>query len=236
MIPTLAFVYPLPPDKVAAALAAVGLASFAPLQAAVPVPPACPALTLTKAQGEIASALTRKPPLNERQVAILEIYWQAHRQGEPALPIEIVAARLVQKIEVDPAKAVDYVKGSLRSFGKRLFGALSKVPLQLGRDAMGEGVADEIPLLAMISIQKGAGGEARHKLTSDGAIAVAAALAMNSKGEAASSPASDTDDPDEMVTLAVPRSAAALVMRVAATKGIDIGEAMKLGAALAGAG
>ena len=121
--------------------------------------------SLTKLQGEIVVALTKKPPLNERQVAILEIYLQAHQNGELALSIDAVAERLlVKEIELKrPADAV--VKGALRSFGKRLFATLSKIPVKFGKDVMGDGVADEIPLLALFSIEKGGGGEARHKLT-----------------------------------------------------------------------
>lgn len=242
MTPIVALVYPLPPAKAAAVLAGIDLASFMPASLNAPVPPAPPATVaqlgaaLTKVQGEIVLALTRKPPLNKRQVGILEIYWRAYKQGEPALPIETVATRLVQEIKVDPARAVDYVKGALRSFGKRLSAALSKVPVKFGKDAMGDGVADEIPLLALLSIEKGPGGEARHKLMPNGAIAVAAALGMNAEGDAASSPITNADDPDEVVTLAMSRLAAALVWRVAATKGIGVDEAVKLMAALAGAG
>lgn len=237
MTPTLAIVYPLPPDQAAALLASVGYPSFA-FPSKPPDTPVGPLLgpPLTKLQGEIVRALTRKPPLNERQISVLEIYWQAHHQGEAALSIETVAARLAQKIELDPSKTADFVKGSLRSFGKRLSAVLSKVPVQAGRDAMGNGVADEIPLLAMISIVKGPGGEARHILTSEGSIAVAAALAMNGKGEAASTPSVDAEDPDEIVTLPMTRKAAALTIRVAKANDMTIDEAIKSMTARAGAG
>ena len=235
--PLLAVVYPLPPHQSAQVLAMLGLSTIG-----LPTAPAAPGLpgsSLTKVQGEIVVALTRTPPLNERQVAILEIYWTAYTQGEPPLPIETVATRLAAKapvIAIDPTRAADYVKGALRSFGKRLFGALTRVPVQIGRDRMGDGVADEIPLLAMFSIEKGLSGEARHRLTPDGAAAVAAALALNAKGEAASSPAAEGDDPDEIVTFPIRRSTAALVMRVANSKEIGLDEALRVMTALAGAG
>jgi hypothetical protein len=238
MTPFLAIIYPVPAHQAAPIIAALGLIPpdlDLPLpMSAAPLPTGSP---LTKTQGEIVAALTKKPPLNERQIAILEVYWDAHRRGEPALSIEAAATRLAQKIAVDPARGEDFVKGALRSFGKRLFATLSGIPpLKIGRDAMGDGVADAIPLLAMLSIEKGPSGEARHKLTPDGAVAIAAALALNVKGEAASSSVTGADDPDEIVTLAVTRLAAALVMRVARTRGIGTDDAVKLMASLAGAG
>jgi hypothetical protein len=47
-------------------------------------------------------------------------------------------------------------------------------PVRVGRDCRGEGVADEVPLLALVDIVSGPMGEARHRLTEDGAAAVAA--------------------------------------------------------------
>jgi len=234
--PFLAFIYPVPDDDAGPFIASHGLPSVGlPLPDAPLAPPAI-GTSLTKVQGEIVVALTKSPPLNERQVAVLEIYCNAYSHGEPALSIEMVGTRLEDKVAIDPARAAAYVKGALRSFGKRLFAALSKLPVQIGKDAMGGGVADEIPLLALLSIEKGPTGETRHKLTADGAAAVAAALALNAKGEAASSPPAGTDDPNEIVTLAMTRLAAALIMRVAKSKGIGVDEAVKLMTALAGAG
>lgn len=229
--------HPVTPTQVEAALKALGLTCLGQVPSTSvslvePAVNACP--SLTKVQGEMVTALTKKPPLNVRQVAILEIYVQAAKAGEPALAVDAMAARLVGKVAVDPARAADYVKGALRSFGKRLFAELSKVPVQFGKDAMGDGVADEIPLLAMFDITKGNMGEARHKLTPDGVVAVTAALALNSKGEAASSTAAG--NPDEIVTLAMTRGTAAQVMRVASTKGLGIDSALRLMTALAGAG
>ena len=229
--------HPVTPDQVEAALKALGLTcpGQAPDTSASPGEPAASAgPALSKVQGEMVTALTKKPPLNERQVAILEVYWQAAKAGEPPLAVDAVATRLVGKVTVDPARAAHYVKGALRSFGKRLFAELSKVPVRFGKDAMGDGVADEIPLLAMFDITKGSMGEARHKLTPDGVVAVTAALALNSRGEAASSTAAG--DPDEIVTLAMTRGTAAQVMRVASTRGLGIDGALRLMTALAGSG
>jgi hypothetical protein len=109
---------------------------------------------MTADQAPIWKALTGRP-LNDRQVAVLEIYWHAKEAGEAALPVEEVARRLASAVEVDPGKAVDFVKGALRSFGRRLFQTLNKVPLKIGKDSLGDGVADEIPLLELLAISTG---------------------------------------------------------------------------------
>lgn len=227
------------PNQVEAALMALGLSCPGHTPGTPPLSAPsihAPGTALTKVQGEIVKALTRKPPLNERQVAVLEVYWQAAKAGEPALPVDAVATRLIQKLQIDPLKAADFVKGALRSFGKRLFAELSKVPVQFGKDVMGDGVADEIPLLAMFDIAKGSMGEARHKLTPDGVVAVAAALAMNGKGKAAASVADETYNPDEVVALGMSHGSAALIMRVAQSKGLGVDETVKLMTAMMGAG
>lgn len=104
---------------------------------------------ITALQGQIWHALTDRP-LNDRQTLILQAYWRAKNDGEAALPVEEVARRLAAAGTVDPDRAVDYVKGALRSFGRRLFQTLDRPPVRLGADHQGDGVADEIPLLALM--------------------------------------------------------------------------------------
>src|SRR5690606_23129744 len=132
---------------------------------------------LTPVQGQIFAALTRRP-LNQSQTELLAIYWRARRDGEPALSVDEAARGLAAALGADPARSADYVRGALRSFGRRLLRALEKVPLQVGRDRMGDGVADQIPLLALLTIETGPNGDARHRLTPDGAAAVALALGL----------------------------------------------------------
>lgn len=224
-------------NQVQAALAALGV----PYPAGQPafstlVPPSPPGFPLTKVQGEIVSALTKKPVLNPRQVTILEIHWKATTSGGQPLSVDAVGARLVAEGGAEPNQATDFVRGSLRSFGRRLRATLTKVPVQIGKDMLGDGVADEIPLLAMFDISKGATGEVRHRLTHDGMIAVQAALGMNGKGNAAGSVTGEDHDPEEMVTLGMSQGAAALIMRVAASKGMGVDETVRLMTAMMGAG
>lgn len=193
---------------------------------------------MTGVQAQIWAALTSRL-LNERQVALLEIYWRAWAKGEQALSVEEAAHRLAQGIEVDPAKAVDYVKGALRSFGRRLYQTRERPPVKLGKDLMGNGVADEIPLLALLSIATGPSGENRHRLTDNGAVAVAAALGLNAHGMSAGGlqtgdPA--LDDPHEVVTVAMTRGACALILRVQRAMGLSFDATLKALAAQAGAG
>jgi hypothetical protein len=193
---------------------------------------------LTPIQSQIWAALTARP-LNERQIALLEIYWRARAAGEPALAVEEAARRLTAIVGVDSTRAVDFVKGALRSFGRRLLQTLERPPVQIGKDRMGGGVADEIPLLALLAIQAGPSGENRHILTADGAVAVAAALGINSNGMAAGGlmtgdPA--LDDMDEIVMAAMSRGALALVQRVQRAKGLSFDETLRALASLAGAG
>jgi hypothetical protein len=149
-------------------------------------------------QGEIVSALTKKPVLKPRQLKTLEIYWKAATSGEPALAVDAVGTRLA--------------------------------------DSMGDGFADEIPLLAMFDISKGSTGEVRHRLTSDGIVAVKAALGLSSRGKAAVSTVDEDYDPAEVVALGMSQGAASQIMRVAESKGMGIDEAIKLMTAMMGAG
>jgi hypothetical protein len=187
-------------------------------------------------QGEIVSALTKKPVLNPRQLKTLEIYWKAATSGEPALAVDAVGTRLAADGEVDLNQATDFARGSLRSFGRRLRATLTKVPVQFGKDSMGDGFADEIPLLAMFDISKGSTGEVRHRLTSDGIVAVKAALGLSSRGKAAVSTVDEDYDPAEVVALGMSQGAASQIMRVAESKGMGIDEAIKLMTAMMGVG
>ncbi len=199
----------------------------------------CPDIKpMTGIQAQIWAALTSRP-LNERQIALLQIYWQAWAAGEPAISIEEAGRRLAQEVEVEQGKADDYVKGALRSFGRRLFQTLERPPLKFGKDLMGNGVADEIPLLALLSILTGPSGENCHRLTDDGAVAVAAALGLNANGIAAGGiqtgdPA--LDDLNEVVTVAMTRGAYASLLRVQRSMGLSFDATLMALAALAGAG
>lgn len=219
-------------SQIQSAMTLLGLTCIEPTHP-LPVPYGA---ALTKVQGEIVSALTKKPVLNPRQVRCLEIYWTSATGGEPALSVDEVGNRLAAQGVVGQDQAADFVRGSLRSFGRRLRSALTKVPVQHGKDAMGDGVADEVPLLAMFAVGKGPTGEVRHRLTHDGVVAVQAALALNGKGQAAGSVMDGGHDPDEVVALGMTRMAAALITRVAQAKGVGVDEAVRLMAAMMGAG
>lgn len=211
-------------------------------------PPAPPAATtapanaaaqpVSAAVSQIWHALTDRP-LNDRQALVLEILWRAKRDGEPALSIEEVARRLAAAGTVDPARAVDFVKGAYRSFGRRLFQTLAPTPVKIDVNAKGEGVADEIPLLALMSIETGPSGENRHRLTDDGFIAVDAALGMTAKGHAAGGIQTgdpELDDPNAIVRPAMSRLSHALLLRVQASMGLTFDATIKALAGLAGAG
>lgn len=192
--------------------------------------------TLTPVQQQIATALLGRP-MNDRQVGVLEIHLQNYRAAGAHLTIDAVAQQLVgQGLIKDQHRAADYVNGALRSFGKRLQGTLTKTPGRYGRDRFGDGVKDEVPLLAMFSIIKDGNGQARHRLTDDGAAAVAVALGSTQSGVAASSPMTEVDDPSEIVSLGMSRLSAALIERVAKTWGVNRDEAVRQLTALAGAG
>lgn len=186
-------------------------------------------LPLSPIQGQICAALTRQP-LNDRQKEVLAIYWRADRGHEPALSIEEVGRRLAASLELDPARAADYVRGALRSFGRRLFRTAAK-PGE-GEHA-GEANGEAIPLLSLIAIETGPTGEARHRLTDDGAIAVAAALGLNASGE---TPAILPGDPDAIVAVGMSRSAAAALLRAQEVLGLGLDAAVKALATQAGAG
>ena len=212
------------------------------LPAAAPAPlPAAPSLDLhplSPVQAQIWAALTNRP-LNPRQVALLEIYWRARRAGEPALAVDEAARRLAAVFGVAHKLAVDYVKGALRSFGRRLLQTLARPPVKMGHDIAGHGVADEIPMLALLSIEVGPAGESRHRLTGDGAAAVAVALGMNADGMAAGGVQTGDpalDDPDAVVTMAMSRGAAALLLRVQRSLGLSMDATLKALAAQAGTG
>lgn len=234
--PILCYGTPLPPEALSVLIEhGVLKPSPTPSAVAATIPDIKP---MTGIQAQIWAALT-SGPLNERQVALLQIYWLAWAADEPALSVEEAARRLAQDVEVAPAKAVNYVKGALRSFGRRLVQTLEHPPLKYGKDSMGDGVADEIPLLALLSIATGPLGENCHRLTNDGAVAVAAALGLNSKGMAAGvlqtgDPA--LDDLNEVVTVAMTRGACALLLRVQGAMGLSFDATLKALAAQAGAG
>lgn len=194
--------------------------------------------SITPSQSQIWRGLTDRK-LNDNQTAVLEIYWRAKIAGEPALSIDAVAKRLTASTGADPNDAANLVKGSLRSFGRRLDKALERIPVKLGTDRQGDGVADEIPLLALMSIETGPSGENRHRLTDDGFVAVDAALGMTAKGYAAGGiqtgdPA--TDDPDAVVRPAMSRLSHALLLRVQASMDLSFDDTIKALAGLAGAG
>jgi hypothetical protein len=195
---------------------------------ALPTPPEFK--PLTSIQQQIWSALTSSP-LNIRQIAILKIYFQAYTTNEPALSVDETAMRLGKASGIDASKASEYIKGSLRSFGRRLFQTLERIPVKLGSNRLGEGVADEIPILAMFSIQAGPRGEKRHKLTSDGVIAVAAALGLNAAG-GTDPDNTASNDPDDIVTVGITRSALAAIFYFQQQKGTSFDEAVKTLASL----
>ena len=201
-------------------------------------PPRVPETVIPRPQGlrqlvgvpaEIHRALTQQP-LNERQAEILRIYWNARREGEEALPIEEVARRLSESGLVSRDKAVDFVKGALRSFGRRLFATLSRSPIKTGRDRDGEGVGNEVPLMAMIEIIPVPRGAARHRMTADGAFAVAVALGLDRDGSDPEAAAAG----DGTVLLAMSPRSAALILQAQRTLGGSIDDAIEaMAAALA---
>ncbi len=238
--PVVGFFTPLP--GAAAILAAAG---FKLLEQPPPAPGAAdaPAVEMPviqpmpRIQQRIVLALTRQPALNERQVAILETYWAAYHESKQALPISEIAARLVKRGIVDPARADNFVKGALRSFGKRLNGfANEPVAWVSSVDRCGDGIADPVPLVVLMEIRKGKNGEACHRLTTDGATAVAAALGLPKPGPGAADDKPGKEDLDEVVSLGMSRRAAVMILRVAKTRGISTDEAIIQMTAAAGAG
>ena len=73
--------------------------------------------------------------MNHRQIALLEIHWRARRDGEGPLSVEEAGRRLMEDVGEGEAPAVDFVKGALRSFGRRLTSALMKIALRNWRRA-----------------------------------------------------------------------------------------------------
>jgi hypothetical protein len=193
---------------------------------------------LTPVAQQIWAALSGRP-LNDRQIALLEIYARACAAGEPPISVQEAGRRLVQALDdLGPARAEGFVKGSLRSFGRRLR-TLKRPPVRLGYDRNGDGVGDEVPLLALLEISTGPSGEVRHRLTDDGVAAVAAALALTSAGHAASGVQTGDavlDDPDQVVSMGMTRLAAALLFRVQKGLGLSMDDTIKTLAAQAGAG
>lgn len=198
--------------------------------------PLIDALTLTKIQQEIAAALTSRT-LNNRQIGVLEAHLRNFRAGGGQMTIHSVATYLVERGDVhDHAQAVKYVEGALRSFGKRLKATLTKIPFRIGKDPIGDGVADAVPLLAMFSIVKDDHGQTRHRFTQDAEAAVALVLGAKASGMAASSPLQEGENVNEVVGLLMSANAAALIERVTKTLGVTRDEAILHMTALAGAG
>jgi hypothetical protein len=210
----------------------------APAAPAAGAPPPTDLQPLSAVQAQIWAALTGRP-LNDRQVTLLEIYWRARQANEPALSVEEAARRLATAFGIQHKLAADYVKGALRSFGRRLLQTLERPPAKTGHDIRGEGVADEIPLLALMSIETGPFGESRHRLTDDGVVAVAAALGLNAHRIAAGAvPTGDPalDDLDAVVMIGMTRLAATQLLRVQKSMGLSMDATIKALTAQAGAG
>lgn len=175
-----------------------------------PAPPApALAMTLTPAQERIWRALTDRP-LNVRQRELLGIYWEA-REDE-GLGVDEASRRLGERLGIDPVDAIDFVKGALRSFGKRLF----KTHDMAARD---------VPLTTMLSIED-VDGASRHRLTANGVAAVGSALGLAREGDGSGSP----------VLLAMSPLSAALVLRVQADLRCSLDKAIQAMAAKMGAG
>ena len=224
--PVLGWFYPLPTELAASVKAKPGGEPPAPPSAAEATHPGY--RPLTQVQGEIHAALSYRP-LNPFQVLMLGVYHQAYVDGLPGLSVDEMASRLKAKSDVDPKRAADFVRGGIRSFGKRLRQTLTVVPVVYGKDSMGDGVADETPLLAMFTVTLGSMGERRQALTDDGAVAVAAALGLVNQhvGEGAD---------DTVVALGMSKHSADMLNRVAATKGVSLDKAIQWMTAQAGAG
>lgn len=239
----LAVYYPIDPAKHSQVLAS--LQAAAPTnssQASAPLKVSLADLTLlTARQQEIADALLA-PKMNDSQVRVLQVHLQNYRAAGPHVPAETVADRLLEDSLAESSNrelVINKVKGALRSFGKRLNRTLTgHIPCRIGVDRKGEGVADEIPLLAMFSLHKDNFGRMCHRLTEDGAVAVAQVLGSNLAGVAASNPMpqAGNEDQEEIVGLAMTRLSAALIERVAQSLGMTRDEAIRHMTAQCGAG
>lgn len=231
-------IYPVAQDKQADVLAALNAAAphEEPSQPKAFFDQMANTLKVTKCQQEITAALTNRT-LNDTQIGVLEAHLRNFRGNGGHLSIASVAKYLVEHCNVENLEiAAQYVEGALRSFGKRLKTCLSTIPTRHGRDRMGDGVADEVPLLAMFSIVKDDLGQTRHRLTEDGAAAVSLALGAKASGIAATSSWQEGDNLDELVGLSMSVKAAALIERVAKTMGVTREEAILHMTSMAGAG
>jgi hypothetical protein len=171
---------------------------------------------LTAVQSRIWAALTRRP-LNERQLAVLEIYFRARLAREAPLSVEEAGRRAAEALGLPRKRARDYLRGSLRSFGRRLAKTRKVSPPRTDQDNSSNAAAGSVPLLAMMSIETGPRGESRHRLTYDGMVAVATALGFNGRGIGATSASKGDpalDDLDVVVTIAMSRASAALLLRI----------------------
>ena len=189
---------------------------------------------LTPLQALIWSALTDRV-MNHRQIALLEIHWRARRDGEGPLSVEEAGRRLIEDVGEGEAPAVDFVKGALRSFGRRLTSALEKAAKKTGPEAVR---FDGVPFHLLFAIDSGPRGEVRYRLTDDGFRAVAAALGMPPGGHSAAGIQTGDqalDDPDQVVEFAMTKLSAALLMRVQRTMGTSLDETIRALAAQAGA-
>lgn len=166
-------------------------------------------VSLTRAQERIWRALTDRP-LNPRQRELLEIYWDAREEG--AINVPEAGRRLAARIDLPGDDPIDFVKGSLRSFGKRLF-KTHDMP------------ARDVPLTTMLSIEE-TDGATSHRLTEDGTIAVEVALGLSRKDASDGAP----------VLLAMSPLSAALILRVQADLGCSIDAAIQAMTARMGAG
>ncbi len=182
---------------------------------------------LTPLQKQIHDALTYRP-LNDNQLQLISIYLAASQAKEGALSINTAAARLATAIGTGHGKAEELVKGALRSFGKRLFKKLKKVPVKHGKDKFGEGVADEIPLLAFVSIGKASDGGACHRLTSDGILVAEVLLSMSKLGLPTITAAETT------VTVEIKSSTDDLIKQAQAALGLSLDDTLRHLAAQAG--
>ena len=182
--------------------------------------------SLTPLQKEIHKALTYRQ-LNQNQVALLWIYLEASYSKKGALSIEIAAASLAKKTGYSWAEAEKNVEGCLRAFGKRLNKTLKKIPLKIGKDKHGDGVADELPLLALVKIEKGANGT-RHQLTADGEVVTELLLSTSDLGLPDATPI------EPMVNAEIKASTAELLLKAQTELGLSFDETLLHLAGLAG--
>lgn len=233
--PTLVYGVTLPPEAIAV-LAAKGLlpgfqlpqpkpSAFAAPQTPAPSVPSHQALN--PLQKQIYEALTYRP-LNENQLKLISIYLAAAKANEGPLSVFDSGGRLAKASGHSHGKAEELVKGALRAFGKRLFKKLKKIPLKYGKDKYGEGVADEIPLLAFVSITKGSDGGACHQLTADGVIVAELLISMSDLEQPGEASAETT------VTVEIKASTEELLKQTQAALGLSLDDTLRHLAAQAG--